>query len=124
MDAIRLENIALFAHHGVTPQEQKQGQRFFVDVELTCDLTAAAREDDLSQTIDYEAVYHTVAEAFTDRPYRLLEGAGWAVMTALFQKFPVEQITVRLRKPSAPIDGIFDTVEVELTRQRHEMPRG
>lgn len=124
MDAIRLVNIALFAHHGVTPQEQKLGQRFFVDVELTGDLTAAAREDDLSQTIDYEAVYHTVVEAFTSQPYQLLEGAGWAVMTALFQKFPAEEITVRLRKPSAPIDGILDTVEVELTRQRHEVPLG
>ena len=124
MDAIRLENIALFAHHGVTPQEQKLGQRFFIDVELTGDLTAAAREDDLSQTIDYEAVYFAVVEAFTERPYQLLEGAGWAVMTALFQKFPAEEITVRLRKPSAPIDGILDTVEVELTRQRHEMPSG
>lgn len=100
------------------------GQRFFVDVELTGDLTAAAREDDLSQTIDYEAVYHTVVEAFTSQPYQLLEGAGWAVMTALFQKFPAEEITVRLRKPSAPIDGILDTVEVELTRQRHEVPLG
>ena len=124
MDAIRLENIALFAHHGVTPQEQKLGQRFYVDVELTCDLTAAAREDDLSQTSDYEGVYHTVVAAFTGRPDQRLEGSGWAVMTALFQKFPAEEITVRLRKPSAPIDGILDTVEVELTRRRHEMPRG
>ena len=65
-----------------------------------------------------------VAEAFTSQPHKLLESAGWAVITALFQKFPVDEITVRLRKPSAPIDGILDTVEVELTRQRQEVPLG
>ncbi len=124
MDVIRLENIALFAHHGVAPQERELGQRFFIDVELACDLPAAASQDDLNQTLDYEAVYRLAAAAFTTHPHKLLESAGWTVITALFQKFPVDEITVRLRKPSAPIDGILDTVEVELTRQRQEVPLG
>ncbi len=121
MDVIRLENIALFANHGLAPQEVELGQRFYLDVEIHADLGTAAREDSFKQTIDYNAVYHTTALAFTSKNCRLIEGAIWLILKALFEKFPAEEITVRLRKPSAPVEGIFDTVEVELTRRRAEV---
>ncbi len=121
MDVIRLENIALFANHGLAPQEVELGQRFYLDVEIHADLSAAARDDSFEQTIDYNDVYHATALAFTSTNCRLLEGAIWLIMKALFEKFPAEEITVRLRKPSAPVEGIFDTVEVELTRRRDEV---
>ena len=124
MDTIRLNNISLFAHHGVAPQERELGQRFFVDIELTTDLTAAAQQDDLTLSIDYEAVYHAAARAFVAIPHQLIEGAAWHVMTALFHQFPAQEITVRIRKPSAPGDGILDTVEVELSRRREEVLGG
>ncbi|MBA7617757.1 MAG: dihydroneopterin aldolase [Calditrichaeota bacterium] len=124
MDTIRLNNISLFAHHGVTPQERDLGQRFFVDIELATDLTAAAQQDDLTRSIDYEAVYHAAARAFVAIPCQLLERAAWQVMTALFHQFPAQEITVRIRKPSALIDGVMDAAEVELSRRREEVLGG
>jgi len=124
MDTIRLNNISLFAHHGVAPQERELGQRFFVDIELTTDLTAAAQQDDLTRSIDYEAVYHAAARAFVAIPCQLLERAAWQVMTALFHQFPAQEITVRIRKPSSLGGGILDSVEVELSRRREEVLGG
>lgn len=124
MDAIRLNNISLFAHHGIAPQERELGQRFFLDIELGADLSAAARQDELARSIDYEAVYHAAAAAFTTPACRLLEHAAWQVMTALFQQFPAQEITVRIRKPSPPIDGVLDAAEVELSRRREEVLGG
>lgn len=124
MDTIRLNNISLFAHHGVAPQERELGQRFFVDIELTTDLTAAAQHDDLSRSIDYGEVYHAAARAFAAIPCQLLEHAAWQVITALFQQFPAQEITVRVRKPSVPLGGILDSVEVELSRRREEVLGG
>ena len=124
MDTIRLNNISLFAHHGVTPPERELGQRFFLDIELGTDLSATAQQDDLAPSIDYEAVYNTVAAAFTTPTCKLLERAAWQVITALFQQYPAREVTVRIRKPSAPVDGILDTVEVELSRRREEVIGG
>ncbi|UCH63835.1 MAG: dihydroneopterin aldolase [Fidelibacterota bacterium] len=124
MDIIRLNNISLFARHGVAPQERELGQRFLVDIELATDLTAAAQQDDLTRSIDYQAVYHAAAGAFTASPCQLLEHAAWQVMKALFQRFPAEEITVRIRKPSIPIDGVMDAAEVELSRHREEVLDG
>ncbi len=124
MDSIRLYNIKLYAHHGVARQEQELGQRFELDIELFADLTAAARQDDLAQTLDYDAVYHAACRAFTAQSCKLLEHAAWQVLAALFDQFPAERITVRVRKPAAPIDGILDGVEVELSRSRGELAGG
>jgi dihydroneopterin aldolase len=124
MDTIRLTNIALFAHHGVAPEEQALGQKFFLDVELGADLSGAAQSDDLAQSINYESVYHTVETAFTGTTSQLLERAAWQVMKALFREYPAEVVTIRVRKPSARIEGVLDTVEVELSRSREEMGDG
>ncbi|MFC1543605.1 dihydroneopterin aldolase [Candidatus Neomarinimicrobiota bacterium] len=124
MDIIRLNNIALFAYHGVARQEQQAGQRFFLDIDIGTDLSVAAQLDDLASSIDYEAVYQTAAAAFVTPPCQLLERAAWHVITALFEQFPAREITVRIRKPSAPVDGILDTVEVELSRRREEVISG
>jgi len=124
MDTIRLNNISLFAHHGVAPQERELGQQFFLDIELGTDLSAAARQDELAQSIDYEAVFYVTTAAFTTPACRLLEHAAWQVMTALFQQFPAQEITVRIRKPSTPIDGVLDAAEVELSRRREEVLGG
>ncbi len=121
LDIIRLDNIAIYARHGVARQERELGQRYALDIELRADLTIPAREDALGKTLDYEAVFHTVTQAFTAEKCKLLEHAAWLVMKALFDKYPAEEITVRVRKPGVPIEGILDGVEVELSRRRDEV---
>lgn len=37
-DQIRIENLEVYAAHGVYPQETRQGQLFMVDVTLNTDL--------------------------------------------------------------------------------------
>ena len=122
MDIIRLDNIALYAYHGLKKGEQEMGQRFFMDIDLMADLTDAAATDLLSHTVDYHQVYKTATAAFMGERCYLLERAAWNVMQALFKEFAVDEITVRIRKPSAPIDGLLDTVALEMTRQREDLP--
>ena len=124
MDIIRLNNIVLFAHHGIAPQEQELGQRFFLDVEVHADLGSAAQRDKLDGSIDYEAVYRVVRDTFTSEACQLLEHAAWRLIRVLFGEFPAQEIHVRIRKPSARIDGVFDSVEVELSRKRDEVMVG
>ncbi|MCK4578906.1 MAG: dihydroneopterin aldolase [Candidatus Marinimicrobia bacterium] len=121
MDIIRLKNIAVFAHHGVQADERELGQRFFLDIEMALDLSTAAEQDELDQSINYDAAYHTAVQAFTGTRCRLIERAAYLVIQALFAEFQAAVVTVRVRKPSAPIDGPLDTVEVELTRQYSEV---
>ena len=117
-DRISLKNMAFFAYHGVAPSEKLQGQRFFVDVDLYLSLAEAAEQDDIHHTVDYEGVFRTVKAHVEGKRFHIIEGLAQAVAASLLDEFPIDRVTVRVRKPSVPIQGILDHTEVEITRTR------
>jgi dihydroneopterin aldolase len=48
----------------------------------------------------------------------LLEALAHSTARAILAEFPVEQVTVRVRKHSVPLAGLIDYTEVEITRSR------
>ncbi len=120
LDIIRLRNAVFYAYHGVLSDEQSLGGKFEVDVELECDLRKGAKTDHLRDTVDYEGVYDCVRDSVMGRRHFLLESLGQAIIDGIFKAFrQVKVVTVRVRKPGAPVKGVIDTVEVEMTRARN-----
>lgn len=120
MDRIRIINMTFYGHHGVDESERNLGGRFAIDVELGLDLYAAGASDDLSQTVDYKAVYDTVREVHDSRRYHLLEALAHDAAETILANFEVEEVTVRVRKASVPLGGLIDYSEVEITRSREK----
>ena len=119
LDVIRIHNAVFYAYHGVLSDEQNLGGKFEVDIELHCNLRKGATTDQLRNTIDYERVYDCVKSSVMGRKHFLIESLGEAIIDGLFSAFrQVKVITVRVRKPNAPVKGVIDTVEVEMTRKR------
>jgi len=117
-DTIRLTDIALYGFHGVTPAERQVGRLFEVDVEVKIDLTAAAEGDDLEATVDYGAVCEIVKRVHEAGPFRLLEAMAGRIAKEVLAGFPVEQVTVRVRKPHPPVGSIVGAAEVEIARRK------
>jgi dihydroneopterin aldolase len=117
-DWIRLTDIALYGCHGVTPAERQVGRLFELDVELKLDLGEAAETDDLGTTVDYTAVYEVVRRVHEAGPYQLLEAMAGRIAKEIIAAFPVEEVTVRVRKPHPPVGGLVGGAEVEITRGR------
>jgi dihydroneopterin aldolase len=120
-DRIRLVNMTFYGHHGVDDSERRLGGRFAMDIELVRDLSAAGRTDDLSQTVDYKAVYELVRQTEAGRKYQLLEALVHDVAQAILRAFDVEEVTVRARKQSVPLGGLVDYTEVEIARTRADL---
>ena len=51
MDKIKIENLEIFANHGVFPEENKLGQKFLVSVVLYTDTREAGKTDELTASI-------------------------------------------------------------------------
>lgn len=115
---IALENIRLYGYHGATQNERELGQRFEVDVEILADLSEAVATDDMKKTVNYEKVYRLVESEVVNERYHLLEAMADKIARDILEKFDVLEATVRIRKPSVPIAGSIDHVEVEVTRER------
>lgn len=121
MDTVYLKGLEIFAYHGVNPEEKEDGQRFVLDLAMKADLSAARRNDDLNDTVNYAAVRKTVERAFTGAKYDLIERAAQAVCDAVLAEHPrVREITLLLKKPEAPMNAVFDYAGVEITQKREE----
>lgn len=53
MDKIKIQNLEVFANHGVFLEETKLGQKFLVSAVLYTDTKAAGMTDDLTKSIHY-----------------------------------------------------------------------
>ena len=116
VDKIVLEGLEFHARHGVFEAETQFGARFIVDVELYLPL---AGDDDLSQTVDYSAVYELVRSVVTETRFRLIEALAHRLADALLDAQALAQaVVVRVHKPHAPLPGIVRDVYAEVRRDR------
>ena len=118
-DKIRLNSMLFYAHHGATAEERAMGQAFEVDVEVCGDFSRHEGSDDLHWTVDYTLFYRAVAEIFNRENFHLLETCASVIAEEILKRFePVQETTVRVRKPHVPMGGLLKTVEVEVNRRR------
>lgn len=121
---IHIKNLVFHGHHGVLPEETRLGQRFELDLELVVDITAASASDDLSQTVNYADVAALCGRFVQGERYRLLETLARRILTSLLEHFPaLTEAGLVLRKPSAPVPAIFDTIALETRLTRAEFQR-
>ena len=121
-DRLSLLGMRFIGRHGVLPEEKVEPQPFEVDVVLHADLADAAATDDLAATVDYGPLFDLVrAIVEGERSYDLIEALAGAIADATLAATDaarVEAVEVRVRKPKAPLNGAFESVEVALLRQR------
>ena len=117
MDCIRIKSLKVKARHGVYEFERKKDGTFELDIELYLSLEKSGQSDKLEHTIDYDNIVYIVTKAFTEKNYNLVEAAAESVCGKLLNAFKVFKVIVRVRKPHAPINADFDTIEVKLIRQ-------
>jgi 7,8-dihydroneopterin aldolase/epimerase/oxygenase len=117
-DVVALRGLRGQGRHGWFDFEQEQGQEFVVDVELAFDTAAAARSDDLADTVDYGSVASAVLAVVEGEPVRLIETLAQRIADACLADPRVEQVTVTVHKPSAPLSVAFGDVTVTVVRSR------
>jgi 7,8-dihydroneopterin aldolase/epimerase/oxygenase len=113
---IRLLNVPLFGHHGVSPAEREAGTLLELDVELDLNLDPAAASDRVRDTVNYMEVHEVVLAAVRDERHHLLEALAASVADRLIERFRADQVRVRIRKANLPLSG--GRIEVELMRLR------
>jgi len=115
-DRITLKNLVFYAYHGVFAAEKELGQRFEVDVDMYGNFQTAARADDIDMTVSYADVYALVKEIVEEREFDLIEALAATIGDEVLTGHPIGRVTVRVRKPHAPLGGPADYVECEISR--------
>lgn len=120
MDEIRIENLEVYAYHGVYEQENRMGQPFFVNMVLYGSLREAGKTDALEKSTNYGEVCHFVNQWMKAHTVKLIETVAEELARGILQKFPlVDSLDIEVRKPEAPVGLPFDCVSVKLHRGWH-----
>ena len=118
-DRIVVQRIAVFAFHGLLPEEARLGQRFYISLDCRIDLSSAGRSDDVSHTVSYADLTAIAIDIATGQRFALIEALAETIATAILGRFgAIEAVSVRIDKPSAPVPAVIDGVAVEITRRR------
>lgn len=118
-DYIAINNLIVFANHGVFDEEKAMGQRFVISLKLYTDICDAAKSDDIRKSVNYGEVCHFVTEFTKTHRAKLIEKAAEELTYALLAEYPsLTAVETELKKPWAPIGLPLDDVLVSVKRCR------
>lgn len=120
MDKIKIEDLEVFAYHGVFPEENEAGQNFYINADLYLETRSAGLSDELTLSVHYGEVCHFMNDFMKAHTYKLIETVAEKLAEAMLLQFPlIESLRLEIRKPSAPIGLPFRSVSVEIERGWH-----
>lgn len=122
MDQIIIQDLSIYAKHGVYTEENILGQQFLVSVYMDLDLSRAGQTDSLEHTLDYGKICHFVTKYMQSHTFKLIESAAEHLAEELLLKYtPVKKIRIKVKKPWAPIGLPIKNVCVSVDRTRHSV---
>lgn len=117
MDQIKIENLEVYAAHGVFSEETRNGQRFLIDAILYTDLRPAGMADELTLSTHYGEVCQFIDHYLRENTFLLIEAAAEHLAKELLLRFPhIESLVLEIKKPHAPIKLPFSSVSVRVER--------
>jgi dihydroneopterin aldolase len=117
-DRITLTGLTVRGNHGVFEHERRDGQDFLVDITVWIDLAAAAKSDDLADTLHYGELAERAAAIVGGEPCDLIETVAGRVAEDVLVDRRVHAVEVTIHKPAAPIPLTFADVAVTVRKSR------
>jgi len=115
-DKILLYNCKFSCNLGVYEEERNLKQYIFIDLKLFFDIKKATESDSIEETINYVEVHQVVKNLIENKSYKLIETMSEEIAEAILQKFKIEKIIVRIKKPQALKDVGVEWAGVEIIR--------
>lgn len=115
-DTIFLHDLRVDTVVGIWEWERRIRQTVGIDLEMGADIAAAARTDDIDDTLNYKLVAKRVQQFVADSEFRLVETMAEKIADLVLTEFDVPWVQVRVNKPGA-IRGSRD-VGVLIRRER------
>ena len=116
-----IDNLEVFANHGLFEEENKLGQKFIFDIECELNYKKAMFSDEMTDSISYADIAEVVVKTSTTNTFNLLERLAGEILKNIFTEFSqIENIKLKVNKPGAPIKYHFEKCGVEVDVSREE----
>lgn len=111
---IFLEDVKIYAYHGVLPEERKIGTYFLVNAEIGYDFAEAIASDRLENTISYAEVNRIIHEEMEISSI-LIEHVAGRIFNRIRNEFPkIQSLKIKITKTNPPMKGELYGASVEI----------
>ncbi len=110
-DQIVVSLLSISTFIGATDEEQKRPQRLKVSLVMEPSRGLSSLNDDLANTVDYDAACRAVKSLATTGKRRLIETLAEDIAALLLREYPLAAVEVELRKYILP-DTEFVAVKI------------
>lgn len=119
-DKIKIEDLEVFANHGVFPEENVLGQKFVVSAVMYTDTRRAGLTDELNASIHYGEASAFITEYLKSHTFKLLEKVAEGLAEEMLVRIAgLQKVQIEIKKPWAPVGLPLKTVSVEIEREWH-----
>ena len=101
MDIIYLRDLKIPCTIGVWEWERQTKHTIAIDLDMAADTRAAARTDQLQDTLDYKAVAKRLIDYIGKSEFKLVETLAEKVAETVLSEFSVAWVRVRINKKNA-----------------------
>ena len=101
VDKIFLTSLSTEAVIGIFDWEREVRQRIEIDLEMSMDLSAAAKSDSIDDTLNYKAVAKRVLAFVSESRFQLVETLAERIAGLVLEEFPITKVRVTVHKAGA-----------------------
>ena len=101
MDIVYICELEIETIIGIYDWEREQKQVVSLDLEMGTDIGAAARSEDIENTLNYKAVAKRLIEFIEGSEFFLVETMAEKIAEIVLEEFSVPWLKLRLGKPGA-----------------------
>lgn len=111
---VDIKNTAFQCYIGHYTHERLKKQKIILCLAIRIPYTHI-KDDDLSQTIDYEKLYFILKDLIESKKYYLLENLAQCIISVVKREFPLsKEIKISLKKDAPPIKAFQGELSVTL----------
>ena len=115
MGTILLEDIKVFAYHGLFDVERKVGQWYLVNISLEYDFNLAITSDEINATLDYTKINEIVLQEMAISS-KLVEHVIGRISAKIRKLYPdIQKGKLSIQKLNPPVKGTVKCVKIELS---------
>ena len=111
---IKINNMKFHSYIGVYEEEKKIGQNIEIDLIISLS-KEIIKNDDINNILSYGDCYRKIEKIVKVSNVDLLETLALEIIKEIKKlNGKIENVQVNIRKLAVPIDGIFDSVEIQI----------
>ncbi|TBR43484.1 dihydroneopterin aldolase [Marinomonas agarivorans] len=115
-DIVFIEGLEVQSVIGVYDWEKQIKQTLLFDLQMEQDNTLSAVNDELTKTLDYEAIANFITRYCQANTFELIETLAERLVAELLATFSMQSIELTLRKPTAVPAAKSVGVKIRRTR--------